>query len=280
MTTENKALVLEKILLMHYSIDIKLNDIFKPTASSFSHASTLFKAIFTPLQTHCSNAANIIATTSGAGTINLSSVKESIVIIAEKLQVHDVIEQCLKHIRQINTEVIKEMIALKKSGESHTNESHIKLIADVNAAQLVCIENEYNGYCLKLDSELSSITNYLSDWEHLTSILKTNGQPETTFLIDRNSDLGRKINVAIASFQADTSYRMAFSHTISELHRSLTTISSLIKVTDRITTSDLMLTLLHNLYTTQREREIFNRVVKPGTKNNPGSHRSSDVDIF
>jgi hypothetical protein len=279
MTTENKALVLEKLLLMHYSIDIKLNEIFKPTAASFGKASTLFKAIFTPLQTHCSNATKIIAA-SGRGTINLSAVNESTITIAEKLQVHDVIEQRLRHIRQINTEVIKEMIAFKKSGESRTNETHIKLIADINAAQLACIENEYNEYCLKLDSGLTTITNYLSDWEHLTSLLKNSGQSETTFLIYRNLDLGNKISAAIASFHTDTSYRTVFSQTTSELDKSLTTISSLIRIAGKINTSNLMLTLLHNLYTTQREREIFNSLVNPGSKNKPGPQKSSDVDIF
>jgi hypothetical protein len=279
MTTENKALVLEKLLLMHYTIDITLNEIFKSTAASSGKASTLFKAIFTPLQTHCSNATQITGT-SGAGTINFSSVKESIIIIAEKLQVHDVIEQRLKHIRQINTELIKEIIAFKKSGEIHTNGGQIKLIADINVAQLACIENQYNAYCLKLDSGLSTITNYLSDWERLTSILKDSEQTETTFLINRNSDLREKINTAIVSFQADTSYRKVFSHTTSELTKFLTTISSLIRITEKINTSNLMLTLLYNLYTTQREREVFNSVVHPGTKSNPGTQKSSDVEIF
>jgi len=279
MTTDNKALVLEKVLLMHYSIDVKLNDIFKCTASSFSNASTLFKRIFTPLQTHCSNTTKITAP-HGTSTINLSSVTESIITIAEKLQVHDVIEQRLKHIRQINTEIIKEIIAVKKSGGSHTNGSHIKLIADINAAQLTCVENQYSVYCVKLDSALSTITNYLSDWEHLTSILRNNEQPEATFLIDQNSDIRQKINTAIAIFQTDMSYRKAFTNTINELNKSLTIISSLIKVADKINASNSMLTLLHNLYTTQREREIFNSLVYPGTKNNLSPHKHPDVDIF
>jgi hypothetical protein len=279
MATENKALVLEKILLMHYSIDVKLTEMFKCTTLSFSKGSTLFKGIFTPLQTHCANATKITVTF-GAGSINLISAKESILIIAEKLQVHDVIEQRLKHIRQIITEIIKEIISIKKSGASHTNDCHIKLIADINAAQLACINNEYNGYCLKLDSALSTISDYLSDWEDLTSILKNSEHPETTFLVNRNLDLRDKILAAIRSFQSDTSYKDLFLNTTSELTKFLSTISSLIRATDKINSSNLMLTQLHNLYTTQREREIFNSIVHPGTKNKLGSHRHSDVDFF
>jgi hypothetical protein len=279
MDTENKAFVLEKILLMHYSIDVKLNDIFKCTASSFNKASTLLKAIFAPLHTHCSNTAKITASY-GAASINLLSVTESISMITEKVQVHDVIEQRLRHIRQINTEIIKEIISLKKSGGSQTNEGHLKMIAEINAAQLASIENEYHAYCQKLDAGLSSITTYLSDWEHLTFILKNSEESETTFLIHRNSNLRDRIDTAITSFQADTSYRKVFSNTTGELTKFFTTISSLVKTADKVSTSNPMLTLLHNLYTTQREREIFNTIVNPGIKNNLSSQKHSDVDIF
>jgi hypothetical protein len=279
MDIENKAFVLEKILLMHYSIDVKLNEIFKCTASSFNTASTLLKAIFAPLHTHCSNTEKITATY-GAGTINLLSVKESISMITEKVQVHDVIEQRLRHIRQINTEIIKEIISLKKSGGGRANEGHLKVIAEINAAQLACIENEYKAYCLKLDAGLGAITTYLSDWEHLTFILKNSEQSETTFLINRNSNLRDRINTAIASFQADTTYRKVFSNTTGELNKFFTTISSLVKTAEKVNTSNTMLALLHNLYTTQREREIFNSIVNPGTKNNLSSPKHSDVDIF
>jgi hypothetical protein len=279
MNTENKQLVLEKVLLMLYSIDVKLHDIFKCTASSFSNASILFKGIFTPLQTHCSNTTKITAAY-GTSTINFSSIKGSFVVITEKLQLHDVIEQRLKHIRQINTEIIKEVIEIRKSGGTSTTHDHIKLIADINAAQLACIQNQYNAYCVKLDSGLNTITSYLSDWKHLTSLLKSDGHPETTFLINRNSDLSDKVNTAIASFQTETSYRVGFSNTICELTKSLTTISSLVSITEKVSSSHSRLTQLQNMYTTQREREIFNSLVYPGTKNNHGSQKCSDVDIF
>ncbi|HYC87439.1 MAG TPA: hypothetical protein VEB86_19535 [Chryseosolibacter sp.] len=279
MNTENKALVLEKVLLMLYSVDLKLNDSFKCTASSFTNASTLFKAIFTPLQTHCSNTTKIIAA-HGVATLNLSAVKGAIAVISEKLQLHDLIEQSLKHIRQINTEIIKEVIETKKSGGGRTTHDHIKLIADINAAQLACIENQYNTYCLKIDSGLATITNYLADWKHLTSLLKNDGGSEAAFLISRNADLSQRINAAIASFLSDTSYRTCFSAVISELTKSLATISSVIKITNRVNTSHSRLTQLQNMYTTQREREIFNSLVRPGAKNTTGLQKHPDVDIF
>lgn len=277
---ENNALILEKILLMHYGIDAKLNDVFKSTTISFSMSSTLFKGIFKPLQTHWVNVTKITSVY-GTATLNMSSIKDGISVITEKLQFHDVIEQRLKHIRHINTDVIKELIAIKKADESkRVTDAYVKLIAEINAAQLVAIANEYKSYCRKLDDSLTSIVKYLSDLHDFTKLLGPNNNPDTLFLIKQNADMADKINLFISSFRGDCSYRDSFQKGITEVCNFLCNISSLIKTNEKKTALHSKLKFLESLYTTQKEREIFNTFLNSGTRQHVKSQNSSGIDLF
>ena len=277
---ENNALILEKVLLMHYNIDMKLNDVFKSTTISFSKSSTLFKGIFKPLQTHRVNTTKITSVY-GTATINMSSVKEGMSVIAEKLQFHDVIEQRLKHIRHINTDIIKELIALKKADANKSAaDAYVKLIAEINAAQLVAIANEYKSYCGKTDESLNSIVKYLSDLNDFTKLLGSNNSPDTLFLIKQNADLSDRINLFISSFQWDYSYRDAVQKSIAEVGNFLSNISSLIKTNEKTPVFHSKLKQLEGLYTTQKEREIFNNLVNSGTRLHIKSQNHSSIDLF
>jgi hypothetical protein len=277
---ENNALILEKVLLMHYSIDVKLNDVFKSTTISFSKSSTLFKGIYKPLQTHWVNATKITSVY-GTATINMSSIKEGLSIMTEKLQFHDVIEQRLKHIRVINTDIITELITMKKVGENkRETDASIKLIAEINAAQLGAIANEYKSYCEKIDISLNSIEKYLSDLNDFTNLLSSNNNPDTLFLIKLNADQADRINQFIGSFRGDRSYRDAFQKSIAEVSNFLSNISSLIKTNEKTSTFHSKLKQLESLYTTQKEREIFNNLVNSGTRKYAKSQNNSGIDLF
>jgi hypothetical protein len=263
---ENNVLIVEKVLLMLYSIDVKLNDVSKKTTISFTKSSTLFKGIFKPLQTHWINAIKITSVY-GTATINMSSIKEGMSITTEKLQFHDAIEQRLKHIRHINADIIKELVAIKKAGENkRATDAYVKLIAEINAAQLVAIANEYKSYCGKLDDSLNSIAKYLSDLNDFTKLLGSNNNADTLFFIKQNTDLADGINLFISSFRGDYSYRDAFQKSITEVGNFLSNISSLIKTNEKTPAFHSKLKQLESLYTTQKEREIFNSLVNSGTR--------------
>jgi hypothetical protein len=277
---ENNTLILEKVLLMHYSIDVKLNDLFRSTTTSFSKSSTLFKGIFKPLQTHWVNATKITSVY-GTATINMSSIKEGMSVITEKLQFHDVIEQRLKHIRHINTDIIKELISIKKAVDNkHATDAHVKLIAEINGAQLIAIANEYKSYCEKLDDSLKSIVKYLSDLDDFTKLLGSGNNPDTSFVIEQNADLADRINLFISSFRGDYSYRDAVQKSITEAINLLSNISSLIKTNEKTPAFHSKLKQLESLYTTQKEREIFHNLVHSGTKQHVKSPNNSGIDLF
>lgn len=277
---ENNTLILEKVLLMHYSIDVKLNDLFRSTTTSFSKSSTLFKGIFKPLQTHWVNATKITSVY-GTATINMSSIKEGMSVITEKLQFHDVIEQRLKHIRHINTDIIKELISIKKAVDNkHATDAHVKLIAEINGAQLIAIANEYKSYCEKLDDSLNSIVKYLSDLDDFTKLLGSGNNPDTSFVIEQNADLADKINLFISSFRGDYSYRDAVQKSINEAIILLSNISALIKTNEKTPAVHSKLKQLESLYTTQKEREIFHKLVHSGTKQHIKSPNNSGIDLF
>jgi hypothetical protein len=217
----------------------------------------------------------------GTATINMSSIKEGLSVITEKLQFHDVIEQRVKHIRQINTDIIKELIAIKKASDNKTgSEAYVKLIAEINAAQLVAIANEYKLYCEKLDESLNSIIKYLSDLNDFTKILGSNSHSDTLFLINQNADLAEKINLFINSFRDDNTYRDALQKSISEVVNYLSNISSLIKTNEKMPPCHSKLKQLESLYTTQKEREIFNSLVHAGTRQQIKSPNTSGIDLF
>jgi len=277
---ENNALILEKVLLMLYNIDVKLNDMFKSTTTSFSKSSTLFKGILKPLQMHWVNAAKITSVY-GTATINMSSIKEGLRVITEKLQFHDVIEQRLKHIRHINTDIIKELIAIKKAGDKNrATDAYVKLIAEINAAQLFAIANEYKSYCEKIDVSLNSIMKYLSDLNDFTEILGGNHNSDTLLLIKLNADLAERINLFISSFRGDYSYRDALQKSITEVGNFLSSISSLIKTSEKTPAFHSKLKQLESLYTTQKEREIFNSLVNSGSRQHVKSESNSGIDLF
>jgi len=277
---ENNALILEKVLLMLYSIDVKLNDLFKSTTISFNKSSTLFKGIFKPLQTHLVNTAKITSVY-GTANINMSSIKEGMSVMTEKLQFHDVIEQRVKHIKHINADIIKEIIALKKAGDNKCpTAAYVKLIAEINAEQLAAVANEYKLHWEKLDKSLDSIEKYLSDLNDFTKLLGTNNNPDALFLIKQNADLAERINLFINSFRGDCSYRDAFQKSINEAGHSLCNISSLIKTNEKTPAHHAKLRQLESLYTTQKEREIFNNLVNAGVRQHVKSQNNSGIDLF
>jgi hypothetical protein len=280
MKKETNVQTLDKVLLLHYSIDVRLNDLFKSTTTSYHTTSTLFKGIFKPLQKHWVNATQITSVY-GTATINMSSIKEGISLITEKLQFHDVIEQRLKHIRQINTDLIKELIVMKNSSENRSeDDAHVKLIAEINSAQLVAIAGEYKSYCKRLDDTLHSIIKYLSDLNDFTEILGRNSNPETAVLISENAELADKITLFISTFRKEYGYRDGLHTSITKMTEHLFDISSSINAHQKAPVSHPKLKRLESLYTTQKEREIFSSLVNIVTRQPIRLSNHSDIDLF
>jgi hypothetical protein len=181
----------------------------------------------------------------------------------------------------MNTDIIKELIAIKNAGENkRATDAYIKLIAEINAAQLFAIANEYKSYSEKLDESLNSIVKYLSDLDDFTKLLGSNINPDTLFLIQQNADLADRINFFISSFREDYSYRGAFQKSIAEVGNFLSNISSLIKTNEKTPAFHSKLKQLESLYTTQKEREIFNNLVNSGSRQYIKPQNNSGIDLF
>jgi hypothetical protein len=283
-TQENISHTLEKVLLQLYSIDVKLNDAFKCTTISFTKSSSLFKSIFKPLQTHQGNLMKII-TLPGATDINVQKIKDSFTAITAKVQFHDVIEQRLKHIRQIHNEMIHDLVTLRKSADKKPSDiAYIQAIAEINATQADNINKEYASNCNQLDESLASILKYLSEWQQFsTRSSNALSTDENVFLfIENNSELGQRIIAFINKFKEDVSYRNTFSKDILEINKALLSIASHIKIKEKIPAHHSKLKHLEELYTTQGERDVFNKLMHDGK---PDKHTSlpkndSDVDLF
>jgi hypothetical protein len=283
-TQENISHTLEKVLLLLYSIDVKLNDAFKCTTVSFTKSSSLFKSIFKPLQTHQGNLMKVI-TLPGATAINAESIKNSFTAITAKIQFHDVIEQRLKHIRQIHNEMIQDLVMLRKSADKKPSDiAYIQAIAEINATQADTINKEYLGNCNQLDESLALILKYLSEWHQfsMTSSTAISNDENVLLFIENNSELGQRIVTIINKFKEDVSYRNTFSKDILEMNKALTSIASHINVKEKTPAHHSKIKRLEELYTTQGERDVFNKLMHDAKhdKHNLRSKQDSDVDLF
>lgn len=276
--------VIDEMLLLLYNIDLKLNELFTCSSASFKKSSYFFKASVKPLQVHRANVTKLMHLP-GLSRINGDHVKDSITLMTAKLQFHDVIEQRLKHIRQIHTELIQEIIAQKKSTDKKKiAEIYIHLIAKINIAQVDNINSEYTTYCKKLDESLQLIKIYFSEWLKIAPTLSASeSNDDILFIIQQNSEFTHRIIGSIKGFEEDVSYRQMFSKTSAEIIKSLSTLSSLITTPYKALPDHNMFKRLEGMYTTQGEREVFNKIIHAGEmirKQNLISQPDSGVDFF
>jgi hypothetical protein len=280
--------VLERLLLLFYNIDVKLNEVFSSTTISFGRSSSLFKGIFNPLQKHGSNLSKLINQSGqhASSTIYLEAVKENITVITTQIQFHDVSEQRLKHIRLIHNEIIQDIIAQKKSpGKRHDDDlAYIQMIAQINTAQISNLNNEYIDQCQKLDASLESLNKYLAEWEGFSLDASiSNGNDDLVFLARQNVELSSRIVTSTRGFTADVSYRNAITKIFAEITKSLNSIVFEIKIKDKLPSGHERLKKLENLYTTVGEREVFNKLVYAGARIQKKSYdfkNDSGVDLF
>lgn len=280
----NTVIVYDKMLLILYNIDVKLNEVFKCSSDSFKKSSTFFRSSFKPLQTHRNNVNKLIHLPNVSG-INSENIKDSITLITAELQFHDVMEQRLKHIRQIHNEMIQEIITQKKSpSRKNSDESYIHVIAKINTAQVDHIHNEYTTYCKKIDESLGAIKKYLSDWHKIAPALSgTQPNADALSIIQQNSDLANRVIGFIKGFEDDLSFRQIFSKHFGEIIKSLNSLSSLATEPTKASTDHTVLRRLESMYTTDGEREVFNKITNTGTKirkSNSISQSESGVDLF
>jgi hypothetical protein len=263
---ENNVLVVEKVLIILYSIDVKLNDAFKNATIGLDQSSALFKAIFKPLQTHCVNTTRITSVY-GTATMNMSFVKDGMNVMTDKLQFHHAMEERMKHIRQINTDMIQELVTKRRSGGNKQSiDACLKLVTEINAAQLTAVASDYRAYWRELDEELNSIVRYLSDINEFTKLLGASTNAETLLLIQQNAEMADKIELFIGSFRDDHGYCEAFYKTVTEVGYRLSHISTLMNTSVERLSFHPRIKQLERLYTTKREREIFKSLINSGNQ--------------
>jgi hypothetical protein len=279
--------VLETLLFLFYNIDVKLTEVFNAATISFGKSSTLFKSIFNPVQRYTSGLSKLLNQPGQhAGNSYAEFIKENITIIATQLQFHDVFDQRLKHVRLIHNEIIQRLIAEKKSPTKNASEdlAYIKMIAQINTAQIGSINDEYTGHCKKLDGSLAALNNYLEEGKRLSSetlIPETND--DLAFSKAQNIELSTRIVASMREYLAAVDYRNTIAKTFSEIAKAFHSIEFEIKTKDKLPSNHERLKKLEALYTTAGEREVFNKLVNAGAKiqkKSPLLKDDSGVELF
>jgi hypothetical protein len=286
--TNSNINVLETLLLLFYNIDVKLNEVFNSATISFGKSSSLLKSIFNPLQKYSSNLSKLINQPGQRTNINPYSefVKENITVITTQLQFHDVFEQRLKHIRLIHDEIIQNLIAQKKSPAQKPGDdlAYIKMVAQINTAQISNVNDEYIDQCKKLDESLEMLNKYLVERERLSlEALIPDTNDDLRFLAGQNVELSNRIIASTSGFATDVSYRNTVAKNFADITKSFTAIAFEIKIKDKLPSSHERLKKLEDLYTTAGEREVFNRLVYAGSriqKKSPFLKNDSEVEFF
>jgi hypothetical protein len=258
---------IESIINNLYKVDFHINDQFRHIRSSFTNSATLFKSIYRPLQLNCKK-----RNTDNSRDAEIKKCTQALASLSMNIQFHDVLEQKLKHLKQAHSDLIQELMALKKTIGSKTMAvKFARQVALLSHAQLNHILIEYSASCTQTDSAVDEILLFVQ--QSMTALNEED--------VEGLDAVKQKIKNAINTYKLDLSYRRRFEGAIEESIPKLSLVFASLNLSERSAIDTARFKRIQDLYTIESERSIFNLTFRRGQIEQPKLVREdSGVDFF